>query len=242
MLNRLALRLSTVRALRGATFAGPNVLDSEHGGIDELAMNSDEPQPYIVVHTDDGMFHGSGARDLFGTQGDGRVGSGFQKLIIEIGVTQKMLFVDEAGQQVLQPGTPVTDPLLEIHLDLIERQVYAALSDEGSEWAEVWRTFATSTGDRQSQRGASTREGLRFAGRQITLDVSMPRDPTPGDKIGPLWKRFIALAKRDPSLTKIVPLIEQALLAKPVADWRSAMRGCGLTHDEAKALLLQESA
>lgn len=132
MLNRLALRLATVRALRGHTLVGTHVYDSEIAPIDEIA--AERPRPFIVVYTDDASFR-HGDRDLFATVGDNRVESGFQKLVIEIGVTQRMQILDDEGDRRDDAVQPQTDPALEFNIDLIERQVLAALMNPVTAWA-----------------------------------------------------------------------------------------------------------
>jgi len=233
VLNRLALRLATVRALRGRTLAGERVHDSEHGAIDEVA--AERPLPFIVVYTDDGQYNHSD-RNLWSTSGSKRVGSGYQKLVIEIAMTQRMQVTDENGEPVAGAVQPETDAALEFNIDVIERQVVAALMDPQSPWAEMWREIVDHVGDRQSQRGVSLRDGVRFAGRQITLDVQLMKEPVPGASPGPLWTRFLALAGADPTLAPVVPVLEALLAGSTLPDWQLGRSAYGLTLDEARAL------
>lgn len=235
MLNRLALRLATVRALRGATMAGQNVLDSEHGAIDEIA--EEHPKPVIVVYTDDASYAGGG-RDLWSTQGDARADVGSQKLVIEMAMTQRMRVVDEDGDESESAIQPQTDASIEAALDLLERQVVAALMDvrPSAAWAECWREFAQSVGDRQSQRGVSMREGVRFAGRQLILGVRLSKDPVPGSPVGPLWQKFLTLAAADDALASLVPMLQSAIAGHGLPPWQVTRSALGLTLGEARAL------
>lgn len=235
MLTRLALRLATVRALRGKTLAGSNVLDSEIGPVEDIAK--DKPRPVIIVYTDDGKFSGAG-RDLFSPAGDNRVDVGFQHLIIEILVTQRMKMLDDEGQEIEGALPPVLDAALAFNIDLIERQVYAALMDASpaANWAEMWRRLSLDIGDRDSQLGMSKRDGVRFAGRQIKLSVKLLREPRPGDPISPVFARFIALAQAEPDLAPLVPLIQSALAGPALTDWEAVSGRYGFTRDEARAL------
>jgi len=237
MLTRLALRLATVRALRGKTLAGSNVLDSEIGPIEDIAK--DKPRPVIVVYTDDGKFSSAG-RDLFASSGDSRVDVGFQHLVIEILLTQRMKMLDDDGNAINGAVPPVLDPALAFNIDLIERQVYAALMDTSpaAEWAEMWRRLAVDIGDRDSQIGASMRDGIRFSGRQIKLSVKMLREPRPGDPIGPVFARFIALAQGEPDLAALVPVIQASLAGPALTDWEAVAGRYGLTREESRALLI----
>ncbi|MCF6199265.1 MAG: hypothetical protein L3J67_07695 [Hyphomicrobiaceae bacterium] len=238
MLNRLALRLCTVRALRGKTFAGQNVLDSEHGAIDELA--TEQPKPFIIVYTDDASYSVL-RRDLFGTGGSDRVDSGTQKLVIEIGITQRMVIdKDEDGTPIAEAVSLRTNSSMELTLDLIERQVKMALMDtrDEAQWAEMWRRFAIEIKDQDSQRGASARDGLRFAGRQISLSVELPKDPLPG-AIGLLWQSFLGLAESDADLAQVVPALRKELSDPGLNDYQAIRGSYGLTKDEAKALQIE---
>lgn len=237
MLNRLALRLATVRALRGRTLAGDNVLDSDMAPIEDIAL--EYPQPVIVVYTDDGKFMSSG-RDLFVTSGDARVDVGFQSLVIEIVITQRMTMRDDDGNTIEGAVPPVLDAALEFNLDIIERQIYAALmdADPAAPWAEMWRRFVFGIGDRDSQRGSSKQDGLRLAGRQIKLSVTMPRDPAPGAPVGPLWSSFLALAATDAGLTPLLPMINACLAGTPLPPGLQTARKFGLTRHETDSFLL----
>ena len=242
MLNRIALRLCTVRALRGKTFAGENIFDSEHGAIDELA--SDQPKPFIVVYTDDASY-AVDRRDLFGVGSSGRVDSGTQKLVIEIGITQRMeIGRDEQGNPVEGTLPLHTNKSMEFTLDLIERQVKAALMDanESAQWAEMFRCFALEIKDQESQRGLSARDGVRFTGRQITLSVVLPKDPVPGAALGPLWTRFLELAAADSELGQVVPALQKALAGDELNDYQAIRGSYGLTKREAQALQIEPSA
>lgn len=235
MLNRLALRLCTVRALRGRTIAGRNVRDSEMAAIDEVAAA--HPTPVIIVYTDDGRFATQG-RDLWATAGDKRVDVGYQTLIIECVLTQRMQMTDDDGVPIEGAVPPVLDAALAFNLDIMERQIYAALMahGDGALWSEMWRKFAFEIGDRASQLGSSMREGVRFAGRQIRLSVKLPRDPAPGDTLGPLWTEFLVLMETDPDCAPLRPMILAALSGEPLPEWLEIARRYGLSRGEARAM------
>lgn len=242
MLNRLALRLATVRALRGRTLAGSNVLDSDIGPIDELA--SEQPTPFIVVYTDDGAFH-HGDRNLWQLAGDNRVESGTQQLVIEIAITQRMKLVDDDGEPYEGAVPLETNPGLAFNVDLMERQIYAALMDPApaAVWAAVWRHFVLAIDDHRTVLGTSKRDGVRFAGRQITLAVKLPDETRPGDSIeGPRWSAFFAAAETDEDLTVAAAAIRAALEGVDVAPDLVLAGAYGLTNAEARALAVQPPA
>ena len=236
MLNKIAIRLATVRALRGKTLAGDNVIDSEYGAIDEMA--GDKPKPFIIVYTDDAQYAVTG-RDLYGTGGSDRVDSGTQKLVIEIGLTQRMkVDEDKDGNPIVEAVAPVTDAAMELNIDIIERQIMDALTDPRSDakWAEMWRRFVSAIKNKDVQRGASARDGVRFAGRQITLSVQLHKDPPAGETVRPLWADFLALAATDPTLALVLPVIEAVLTGNELNDYEMVRAAYGLTEREARAL------
>lgn len=237
MLTRFALRAATVRALRGRTLVGRAVRDSEIAPIDDVA--AEHPTPFIVVYTDDGKFTATG-RDLFATSGDSRVDVGYQHLVIEIAVTQRMRIRGEDGEERDDVVHPALDAALEFNVDLIERQIMCALqaAEADSPWSEMWRQLVLDIGDRHSQRGSSMRDGVRFAGRQITLSVRLPREPAPGAPRAPIWQRFLTLAAADVDLAPLVPQLEAALAGTPQPEWAQIARTFGLSKGEAAALHL----
>lgn len=225
---RFVLRTATVKALRGRTFAADMVRDSEIGPIDDAA--EDKEIPFVVVYTDDVEGDGAGT-DLCENNGK-------HCLVIEMGVTTRM---KARGEWAI----PTTDAGMELTIDAIERQVRLALGNPASSaWAELWRDIVLSIDGRKSQRGAAARDGVRFAGRQLVLDVSLPREPHPGRPLGPIWQRFMTLAAADADLAGLVPMLTQ--LATGGTDnwpgWQRARAAYGLSAERARALQITPPA
>lgn len=231
-LAREALRIATVRALRGATWVGDRVRDSEAGPFDDQAQ--DKPEPGIIVYTDDGKFGG-------GAQSKTLFAGGETSLVIEIVITQRMrvrVLGENGPEEQILWDMPETDAAMELTLGMIERQVKVALSDPGNIWSEMWRRFALAIGECSSQRGASMREGVRFAGRQIVLPVTLPADPTPGTAPGPLWTEFLALVDATPDLAPAADMLRAMIEGTPAhrPEWLTQRFAFGLTEGEAGAL------
>ncbi len=226
-LARQALRLCTVRALRGHTSAGDRVRDSEQGPVEDYVK--DKTQPHVLVYTDDGVF-GAKPRDLF----DG----GSQDLVIEIVMTQRMVAKFENGEEGETIDMPQTDAAMEFSIDAIARQVRVALMRPADPWAEMWRRFALSITQGTDKRGSSMREGVRFAGRQMLLTVDLPRDPVPGQPLGPLWADFLALVEGTADLAPIAAVMRALIEGGDVdlPDWQVLRAGYGMTLAEARAL------
>lgn len=234
-LAREALRLCTVRALRGATLVGARVRDSEQGPIEDYVKDKSEPE--ILVYTDDCTVPTTEPRQLFA--------GGRQDLVIEILCTQRMQVRLPDGDEIEDALLPIeTDAAMEFTIGVISRQVMVALMNPASAWAEMWREFAPVITNLQDRRGSSMRDGVRFAGRQIVLTVQLRRDPVPGQAPGPAWSKFLALVDDTPDLAPIAPTLHALIEGGDVAlpDWQILRGGYGMTLEEARALQLAPPA
>ena len=108
-LNRLALRIATVLALKGRTHAGDAVFDSRNATIDEISQ--DQAVPVISVYTDEDI------------PGDERQ----VNLVIECAVS----VLEQKDGKEPKLWTPTTDPMLELNLDLMEAEIADALAEPG---------------------------------------------------------------------------------------------------------------
>lgn len=224
--SRLALRLATVKALTDATFAGHRVRDSEIGPLEDLAEN--EAAPVIIVYTDDEESN-IARRDLASHDG-------WQSLVIEVAVTTRMKNAE--GWEI-----PPTSEGLELTLDLIERQVIATLTGGNGTWATVWRDLVRECGKRTSRRGASAKDGTRFAGRQIVLEIQLPKEPASATIDGPLWSAFFAAIDVTPDLAEIATMLRAIAVGDSALTNFGAIRAAfGMTAAEGDALLLRPIA
>jgi hypothetical protein len=246
-LTRTALRLCAVRALRGATWCGDAVHDSQQAAIEDADPNA--PAPYLVVYTD--TFTSSpGSRGLYA--------GGEQELIIEITLTPRMevqhqvVGEDADGNPVTEPRDVwldvLTDPAMEATVEAIERQVRAALMAPGNDWAALFQSFVNGVPSYTSHRGASQREGLRFVGRQLVLKCDTAVEPAPGDQLamssGVRWGMFLAALRgtADPKLIQLAGIMEAELRGDPTWTPTAQTRAnWGLTAAEARALLMGEA-
>jgi len=181
-LNRLALRIATVLALKGRTHAGEAVFDSRNATIDELVR--DEAVPVISVYTDEDM------------PGDERQVS----LVIECAVS---VLEQKEGKEP-QLWTPTTDPMLELNLDLMEAEISDALAEPDNEAADIWRTLAFDIVKTSSQRGVfGVETDQRLAARQRLMTVRLLAD-TQGATILAI-DRLFSLMEQDDYYAEAVP-------------------------------------
>jgi hypothetical protein len=250
-ITRDALRLCVVRCLRGKTFAGPRVKDSQIVPIEECDPNA--PSPYLAVYTDDSR-PGTDGRHTSLTIGQ-------QSVLIDIAVTARMERIQATGpdgQPLIDPesGEPlmqamwldhVTDAGMELVLGAIERQVRVALNHPTCQWADMARSFGQIM-HIASVRGPSQRDGLRFVGRQLQITVEMSHDPAAGtDPLSHItWSRFLSALRSsgEPDLVPIAQSFEKLIRCDGV-QWSTdeARRAAvGMTLAEARATLMGEPA
>lgn len=180
-LNRAALRIATVLALKGRTFAGEAVFDSRNAGIDEILVN--EAVPVISVYTDEDQ------------PNDTRL----VNLVIECAVS----VLQTAADAEPRLWTPATDPMMELQLDFIEAQISDALADPDNAAADVWRRFA-SIEKVSSQRGLfGVESDTRLAARQRLITVRLLKDGE-GPMIAAI-ERLLALMEADSEYAVYAP-------------------------------------
>ena len=219
---RLAVRLATVAALRGQTLAGTSITDSAIPPIDTLAV--DEPHPFVVVYTDDGEFAPVG-RDLKGP-------GGTFSLVLEIAAAGHM----QNGEEIV---VPMTDDGMEVVLDLLDRQIRVALSDPNNTWAEMWRELVHKVSAVRSKRGASAAKGVRFAVRQIEMNVHPIADPPYGPTATGIWARFLDMIGADDDLAHLEPMLRASIESDtPPLSWELIQSQLGMTKLELDAMQL----
>ncbi len=189
-LSRLALRIVTVAALRGRTWAGDAVRDSAIPPLDVAAR--EERLPFLSVYTDDG--------EVSPRNGDLLSGQPGCSLVIESAVTAQMR---PGGDWVI----PTTDAGMETTLDLLDRQVRRILMEGDNAWSRLWRALVTEVRGLRSLRGASDEKGVRFAGRQLEIQVTTLPDPRPGHAASGVWSDLLEALAADIFLAPLVALL-----------------------------------
>lgn len=215
----ILLRVSTVRSLRGATFAGDRVHDSM---IDPASLLDQEAEPFIVVAVDSSDMQPTG-RDLLGA-------SGQTQLTLDMAVASRVRVPREKGGEDDEPdhiAIPHTDAGMEITLDLMLRQIHRSLLADPGPWPALWRTLVTNVEKLSVDRGASSKDGVRFATRQVIFTLGTIAEPS----FGPMttaWADAIRLMRDDPALGGIAELMEREIEIPSLDGWARAVADLGL--------------
>lgn len=223
-LASLAIRLATIRALKGRTFAGEKVFDSKIDPINLIASTGGY-EFAVVVTTDDDDISIEG-RDLFA--GDHKM-----ELVIEVAATAPLTVETGEGEQAEAITIPPTDAGLEITLNLIGWQIGRALAAGGGEWGDLWRRLVMRVDNIASRRGASEENGVRYAARQYIYRIDHIAEPEPGiaPTEGSLWAQAIAMLKADPDYAPIGKVIESTIVSDTPEPWERVRAALGLADD-----------
>lgn len=224
-LAELAVRLATVHALRAALGATVRISDSQIDPVDVRTKAARDPQ--IAVYTDDAAFQGGDGRDLLG-------GDRSLQLALEIVVAQEVEIQGDDGGQVV--SIPQTDEGLELALDLVEREALWALQGSNAPWSELWRSLIGKVLKGERQRGAGSKDGVRFAARRLLLTVDALHEPAFGADPAGSWRTFLDLIAATPDLQLLAGPLEAAFLGEALPDWRQVQAGVGLTRESARMI------
>jgi len=187
---RMLTRMTAVAALRGTTWADDRVFDSDNTPLGQTLGLNEEAKPYIVVFTDADNRTDVEGTDLYTVQRE-------LNLVLEIGVASKI----EGKEGESEIKIPLTDEGMEIALDMVEDQVFAALfGDPQNEWTELLKGFVMRVMRVTGQRGASSDRDRRWAARQLSVICDVVGDLPPGVTVPmdhPI-RMFIDVAGRHP--------------------------------------------
>lgn len=223
-LARLALRLATARALRGATLAADRVFDSAIDPIDHRI--SQDAKPVIVIYTDDHEENAEGRALGIG-------GNSSCDLVIEFAMVGSLTIdiPEQDGNAATTLAVAETDETIEFMLDLIERQIISALTTGRGPWPDLWRVFCFRILRRMSRRGSSAESASRFAARQLTLTCDLLIDPEPGLPPAGAWADLLAAVAADPKMAPIGPLLRSMITGGDADEFEQFAGSLGVNLD-----------
>ncbi|MBP1852122.1 hypothetical protein [Rhizobium halophytocola] len=235
-LARIALRIAAVEALKGQTLVGDNVLDSPNGALDIAAdgtLRTDVDTPFISVYTAEGRHANVTGRTL--------VENGECDLVFELAIASAMTELDEetGASTIVGIGIPASDRSFEFFLDIVQRQIFDALTDPENVWAEIYRGLHYAVGKIEFSGARNTDDGQRLAGHQIRLTVMLADDPIKGEVLSDqsaLMRFVAALEGSDDASYQAQAATMRAVMCGGVDDRQMLQRIRGLTLAEAAAL------
>ncbi len=226
ILGQDVLRLLTVKALKGRTWAGGRVYDSPAQAAD-LKIAEERATPFISVYTDDADVD---------TQGDSLHNPDARVyLTIECAVADQIV-VASAGPEANAHAPPgaahtttlaQTDSALEMSIGFVSQQALQALLAVDSPWSELWRLFTVAGRPRvEVRRGGPGQQqqqsAIRFASRIMRMQLGVLADPVFGEPIpNGFWREFFDLAEDDPEIGSTAALIKAHFETTPgLPSWR----------------------
>lgn len=213
----LALRIVTVKALTGKTFAEGRVFDSAIAPLDTKV--GEDAAPLLVVYTDE--------EDATLTASDMFVSDRDLSLVIHAAVANRV--TTTAGGVTVE--IPHTDEGLEATLDLMRHDIVVALQSGADDWCDLWRRLVVKRKSLGIRRGASAKKGLRFAARELTLHVDTVADPVPGFGDTALIVDLVAALRSDPDLADLADLIAARVSSgSDWPDWKKVSAALGLNR------------
>lgn len=235
-LCRIALRIAAVEAIKGRTLVEDRVLDSPNGALDVQAdgrLRTAEEKPFVSIFTDQGKAEGVTGRSL--------IENGLCELVIEMGVSGAMVDLNpDTGETTLVGiSVPATDSSIEFKLDIIQRQVFDALTDPDNEWAEIYRGLHYGVEKIDYVGARNNDDGQKLAGRQVRITVAMADDPVQGEALEsdtPFLKFLTKLEASDDPDYQQYAAVMQAVLEGSDEPWKSLQRRHGMTASELHAL------
>lgn len=222
----LVLRIATVRALRGRTFAGGMVFDSKLIAPHVDAIENEAP--IVIVSTDDDEIKIEG-RDLWDGQHQ-------LDLVIEVAIASQLTVKGDDGENQKVLTVSNTSAGLEASLGILGWQITQALAMGGGPWGEIWRRLVPKVNNVFSRRGADITNGVAYAARQIVYVVDPLCEPVPGLTLGDgdIWTDILALMRTDGELSDIADIIEHQITGGDYQPWEIVRGSLGIAEDAAE--------
>jgi len=230
---RFAVRAALVNALRGNTLVQDNVLDSKIGVIDvsaDFSVRTSESKPFIGIYVDAAQVTPDGIREIF-CNGD-------CEIVLEFGMTSAMAEVDEQGQSTIASiGIPVTDEAMEFQLDLVAREIMAALSDPENVWSEYFKCLVSKIKKIERSRVGFEDQSVRLAAHQIKITAALIDDPLPNSTlIAPFDELLPSLVDLGGTWAVMANVVEAHLLGQDLTADEYAAQRLGQSKAENAAL------
>jgi len=232
---RSVIRFLVREAILNRTMAGDLVKDSSIATLEDALKQ--KVAPVVLIYTEDTNAKPD-AKEIW--QG----GTVDLTILIAVagGFTVKVPKAGGGTEDVTEFRFPATDSTSEFSIDTIEHQIKTALMHPGNPWGELFRRFVTGVEFWNSQRGASNKEGVKFAARQIVARLQVVDDPVPTGTAKGAWADLLKAMDEyePPSADEVLGPLPAALRAlvegRPMpADYEDAIHQ-GLTRSQTRAI------
>jgi len=222
----LALRIITVKALRGETYALGRVLDSSLDAID-MTVTKDK-SPVIVVSSDDEEYANE----------TGKLALNAAERSVDIVIESAVASMVEAPDGTQQLTIPHTDAGMEAVLGIMGRQILRALLTPATPWSDLWRRVVVGVPKVMIRRGAAAEQGVRFAARQMVICCRTLHEPPFGEPIGQgmFWDDLLSLMAADDDLADLAKIIRGEIEGPALAFYDAAAAMLGISRGAAGKL------
>lgn len=224
-LAAFAARKSLCMLLRGNTWAQDRVLDAPLEPLEGFA-SGDATRPIIAVYTGAYTADGRG-RDFLSVEGS-------RDFVIQLYFPP--VTSDEA-LDALDGWKPHPMAGAAPALDILTRQVQAAMQARTGDWNAIWTGLVCSYGKISDTPilMESEKQGLRIPCREITIRARMFSDPAFGVGLKGHYLNFYQLLQEtEPELAEVFRTAAEA--PEDLPDWRVAMASMGWTPQTAAAM------
>ncbi len=227
-LASFAVRICTVEALRGQTFAGDSIEDSP---IDPIALAVTAASPVIAVFSDGEALQPAGTSFL-ASRDDGR-GHTVDLTMHVFLPTDPVIRVDGQAPIALEgreSGAAVA-------VDLIHRQIERALGLNDGVWADLWRRAVIGIVSIEAKAYVlQTDKGVRLPAREILLRLDVLDSPEFGDGASDFWPDFVAAMEGSDDLAPLAAVVAGAIRGDALPSWRDTQALLGLRDRDMQAI------
>lgn len=234
-LMRLAWRVCAVQALVGNTSI-PDVCDSAINAfsLDGGKIATEKQKPFISVYTGNGKIEGQAIEGRSLNQ------NGLTELVVESGIASAMATSNNDGVAIILES-PVTDPALEMLLDVAGFEISSALTDPSNEWAELFLSMIDTLVKVERNGARNAEDGARVAGHQIVVCANLLQDPVRGCPVeadSVMGKFLVAAEASDVAHVQAVASKITAAIEGEELDFSAYMQAdFGLTGKQAQDVL-----
>ena len=235
-LAEYGLRIATVRALRGKTFAGALVLDEPGdpvAGVIEGSSIGEQATPLIAVFTNLNVAEIGHGSLLVPSKG-----------VVDLTIQVYLPPTVSASVGGNETSIKGRDGGGKFVVDIIERQVAAVLLADQSPWAVLARHFRFRVIEARSQsfvvKSAPEADiGVEIMAREIVLRVELIGDPSFGEEPSGHFATLLTMMESDTELSPLAPVFRQAIAGPEGMQYheiQAALMGVDLTVAHALGL------